>query len=112
MKRLIAPVTPPPTVISVECIQETVSQHFRLSVVDLKSHNRARSVTFPRQIAMYLSRRLADASFPSIAEKFGGRDHSTVMHAVRAVEDKRNQDPDTGSLLTILEGEVRSRTSA
>jgi len=112
VKRLIAPVTPPPTVISVESIQETVSQHFRLSVVDLKSHNRARSVTFPRQIAMYLSRRLADASFPSIAEKFGGRDHSTVMHAVRSVEDKRNQDPNTGSLLAILESEVRSRASA
>lgn len=112
VKRLIAPVTPPPTVISVESIQETVSQHFRLSVVDLKSHNRARSVTFPRQIAMYLSRRLADASFPSIAEKFGGRDHSTVMHAVRTVEDKRNQDPNTGSLLAILESEVRSRVNA
>jgi chromosomal replication initiator protein len=112
VKRLIAPVTPVLTVISVEKIQETVSQHFRLSVADLKSHNRARSVTFPRQVAMYLSRTLADASFPSIAEKFGGRDHSTVMHAVRTVEDKRSHDPTTGSLLTTLESELRNRAHA
>jgi chromosomal replication initiator protein len=98
--------------LSVEAIQEKVSQHFRVSVNDLKSHRRDRPVTFARQIAMYLSRTLAEVSFPSIAEKFGGRDHSTVMHAVRAVEDKRQQDPNTGNLLMTLEHELRSRQSA
>ena len=107
VQRVLAPVFPPRLPVSVEFIQETVSQHFRLSVADLKSHRRARSVTFPRQVAMYLSRTVADASFLSIGEKFGGRDHSTVMYAVRTVEEKRNQDPNTGSLLRILENEIR-----
>lgn len=108
---LLAPVTAPRSRLSVETIQEQVSQHFRVSVGDLKSHRRDRSVTFARQVAMYLSRTVAEVSFPSIAEKFGGRDHSTVMHAVRAVEDKRKQDPTTGSLLMTLESELRSRMS-
>lgn len=112
VKKVLAPVGPPRPPVSVESIQETVSQHFRLSVADLKSHRRGRSVSFPRQVAMYLSRTLADASFPSIAEKFGGRDHSTVMYAVRAVEEKRDRDPDTGSLLRTLENEIRHATGA
>jgi chromosomal replication initiator protein len=78
-------------------------------VHDLKSHRRDRAVTFARQVAMYLSRTMAEVSFPCIAEKFGGRDHSTVMHAVRAVEDKRKQDPTTGHLLVTLENQLRSR---
>ncbi|HEX7407169.1 MAG TPA: chromosomal replication initiator protein DnaA [Candidatus Binatia bacterium] len=112
VESLLAPITRPLCLLSVEAIQEKVSQHFRVSVNDLKSHRRDRPVTFARQIAMYLSRTLAEVSFPSIAEKFGGRDHSTVMHAVRAVEDKRKQDPHTGNLLMTLEHELRSRQSA
>ena len=112
VRRVLGPVRTLRTRVSVEFIQETVSQHFRLSVADLKSHRRSRSLSFPRQVAMYLSRTLADASFLSIAEKFGGRDHSTVMYAVRAVEEKRDRDPDTGSLLRTLENEIRHGTSA
>jgi chromosomal replication initiator protein len=111
VEQVLAWVTHRPSAVSVETIQETVSQHFRLSVADLKSHRRERSVTFPRQIAMYLSRTMADASFPAIAEKFGGRDHSTVMHAVRVVEQRRTQDPGTVNLLSTLESELRSRPS-
>lgn len=111
VQRVLAPVVPPLRAISVEDIQEAVSQHFRLSIADLKSHGRAKSLAFPRQVAMYLSRTVADASFPSIADKFGGRDHSTVMYAVRAVEQKRSQDPDTGQLLVTLENGLRSRPS-
>jgi len=99
-------VSPP---VSVEAVQEAVSQYFRLSIADLKSQRRDRPVTQARQIAMYLSRTIADVSFPSIAEKFGGRDHSTVIHAVRAVEQRRSQDPDTGNLLSRLEDEIRAR---
>jgi len=108
-ERLLAPIAPLPSLLSVEAIQQIVSQHFQLSVNDLKSHRRDRAVTFARQVAMYLSRTMAEVSFPCIAEKFGGRDHSTVMHAVRAVEDKRKLDPQTGSLLLALENELRSR---
>jgi len=95
--------------LSVEIIQERVSEHFHVSVGDLKSHRRDRAVTYARQIAMYLSRTMAEVSFPSIAEQFGNRDHSTVMHAVRAVEDRRRQDPTIGSVLLTLESELRSR---
>jgi chromosomal replication initiator protein len=109
VEQVLAPVAIAPKAVSIEAIQETVSHHFRLSVADLKSHRRARSLAFARQVAMYLSRTLADASFPSIAEKFGGRDHSTVMYAVRTMEQKCNQDPNTVSLLCSLESELRSR---
>jgi chromosomal replication initiator protein len=112
VETLLAPVAPVAIVLSVEAIQERVSRHFGVSVTDLKSHRRDRSVTFARQIAMYLSRTLAEVSFPSIAEKFGGRDHSTVMHAVRRVEYKRAHDPGTGQLLLTLESDLRSRPSA
>jgi len=98
--------------VSVEQVQELVCQHFRLSVEELSSHRRVRPLVFPRQVAMYLSRTMADASFLSIGEKFGGRDHSTVMYAVRMVEEKRAQDPSTGSLLRSLETQLRQESGA
>lgn len=109
VERVLAPVTPTASIISVDSVLETVAQHFRLSVGDLRSHRRSRSVAFPRQVAMYLARTLTSVSFPSIADAFGGRDHTTVIYAVRAVELRRNQDPSTDTLLTTLEGELRRR---
>lgn len=111
-ERVLLPLSPPPVIVAVEAIQEAVSRHFHLSVADLKSYSRERNVTYARQVAMYLSRTLADSSFPTIAEKFGGRDHSTVIHAVRALEQKLDEDPSTGSLLTALEHELRSPSGA
>lgn len=96
----VAPVT-------MDDVIERVSAEFRVSAADLKSHRRSRPLTLPRQIAMYLCRHLALASFPSIGEKFGGRDHSTVMHAVRVVEQKKEADSATASLLKHLETIVR-----
>lgn len=104
LPQTVAPRSP----ISIETIQEMVSQHFRLSVEDLTSHRRGRALALPRQVAMYLSRTLADASFIDIAEKFGGRDHSTVMYAVRMVEQKCAQDPSTGNLVRTLEARLRN----
>ncbi|MFQ5665502.1 MAG: chromosomal replication initiator protein DnaA [Candidatus Binatia bacterium] len=109
-QRVLAPVTAPVHVVSIEAVQEAVSRHFRLSVADLKSHRRARPLTFPRQVAMYLSRTLAEASFPYIAQLFGGRDHSTVMYAVRAVETRRAQDASIDALLSSLEATLRTRS--
>lgn len=110
--RLLAPLTPVAVHVSVEAIQHIVSEHFHLSIDDLKSHRRERLVTFARQVAMYLSRTVAESSFPSIAEKFGGRDHSTVIHAVRAVEQKCGADAATGNLLAALEREIRAGAAA
>jgi chromosomal replication initiator protein len=61
-----------------------------------------------RQVAMYLSRKIASASFPAIGEKFGGRDHSTVMYAVRTVETKRAADEDIADMLEKLEGQLQT----
>jgi chromosomal replication initiator protein len=98
--------------ITVETVQAVVSEHFRLSVADLTSHQRARAVTFPRQVAMYLSRTVASASYPSIAEKFGGRDHSTVIYAVERLEAKRAQDVSMNALLGALESRLRRQAAA
>ncbi|ACB83600.1 chromosomal replication initiator protein DnaA [Natranaerobius thermophilus] len=70
-----------PKKMTVEHIQKTVAQYFGLKVDDLKAKKRTRSVAFPRQIAMYLARELTDSSLPKIGDEFGGRDHTTVMHA-------------------------------
>jgi chromosomal replication initiator protein len=98
--------------VSVEVIQQLVSNKFGVTVADLVSHRREREVSYPRQVAMYLSRTMADASFPSIAEKFGGRDHSTVMYAVRVIENRRAAETSVDQLLLGIEGELRGRSSA
>ena len=77
-----------PKEITIPLIQQVVSQYFDLKIDDFKSKKRNRSIAFPRQIAMYLSRELTDQSLPKIGEEFGGRDHTTVIHAY----DKIQQD--------------------
>jgi chromosomal replication initiator protein len=74
-----------PNVITAELIQERVADHFRIRAEDLKNKRRSRDVSIPRQIAMYLCRELTDQSFPSIGNSFGGRDHTTAMHAHREI---------------------------
>jgi chromosomal replication initiator protein len=93
--------------ISVEAVQEAVSLRFGVTIADLTSHRRARQLALPRQIAMYLSRTMAEASFPSIGEKFGGRDHSTVMYAVRMVEVKRAADAEINQIVVTIEERLR-----
>lgn len=106
----LAPVTRVARIpVSVDTVIDRVSRHFGVTVEDLKSHQRARSLATPRQVAMYLSRTMAAASFPSIADKFGGRDHSTVMYAVRQVERRRVVDPELSVLLGALERELREQ---
>jgi chromosomal replication initiator protein len=95
--------------VSVETVQEMVSHRFGVTIADLVSHRREREVSYPRQIAMYLSRIVAEASFPTIAEKFGGRDHTTVMYAVKTIETRRAKDMGVDQLLSGFEGELRDR---
>ncbi len=95
------------SLVSVELIQRTVSNRFGLQVSDLTSRRQDRQISFPRQIAMYLSRTVAQASFPRIAEKFGGRDNSTVMYAVRTIESKRAADSAIDEVLVGIEAELR-----
>lgn len=82
-------------IINSKTIQETVSRYFHLKTDELKSKRRSRDVSFPRQIAMYLCREMTDMSLPKIGDEFGGRDHTTVIHAC----EKINQDMETSAEL-------------
>lgn len=75
-------------IITIELIQVNVAGHYGVDVQDLKAKKRTRSITFPRQVAMYLSRELTDSSLPKIGEEFGGRDHSTVLHAYDKIKNE------------------------
>ena len=83
-----------PKLLTIETIQKIVADHYKIKISDLKSHKRQRNLTMPRQIAMFLSRMLTNASFPELGERFGGKDHTTVMHAVRKIEKDRTKDLD------------------
>ena len=78
--------------VTIEEIQKRVAEHFNIRSSDMHSARRARAVARPRQVAMYLAKQLTSRSLPEIGRKFGGRDHTTVMHAVRKVEELRSTD--------------------
>lgn len=82
-----------PKVVSIQDIQQEVCNYYRLRLEDLKSKKRTKTVAFPRQIAMYLCRELTDYSLPKIGEDFGGRDHTTVIHAHEKISRILDQDP-------------------
>jgi chromosomal replication initiator protein len=81
-----------PKVITILDIQRTVGEHFNIKLEDFKAKKRTKSVAYPRQIAMYLSRELTDYSLPKIGEEFGGRDHTTVIHAHEKISRLLNSD--------------------
>src|SRR5699024_5787438 len=70
-----------PRVVTITKIQETVAEKYQIKIEDFPAKKRTKAIAFPRQIAMYLSRELTDFSLPKIGEEFGGRDHTTVIHA-------------------------------
>ncbi len=88
--------------ITIDEIQRKVAEHYNLRMTDMHSARRARNVARPRQIAMYLSKQLTARSLPEIGRKFGGRDHTTVMHAVRKVEELMVEDSAVAQDIDIL----------
>jgi chromosomal replication initiator protein len=78
--------------ITIESIQKAVCEFFNIRSNELRSKKRTRNVTLPRQVAMYLCRRYTEASFPVIGDRFGGRDHSTVIHAAQVIERRIHED--------------------
>jgi len=89
--------------ISVENIQKTVADYYKIKVADMYSKKRPASIARPRQIAMYLAKELTQKSLPEIGELFGGRDHTTVLHAVRKIGAERQQTTDLNQQLHVLE---------
>ncbi len=88
--------------ITIELIQKIVSDYFGLSYKDLRGKRRTKAVAFPRQVAMYLSRELTEYSTTEVGAEFGGRDHTTVMHACQKIEDRMKLDPNIEPTLQTL----------
>ena len=86
--------------ITIEGIQKTICDYYNIKLGDLKAKRRTKNIAIPRQVAMYLCRKYTETSFPVIGDKFGGRDHSTVIHASKTIEKKIKQDP---YMLTTIE---------
>ncbi|CAH2772936.1 MAG: Chromosomal replication initiator protein DnaA [uncultured Paraburkholderia sp.] len=89
--------------ISVENIQKTTADFYSIKVADMYSKKRPANIARPRQIAMYLAKELTQKSLPEIGELFGGRDHTTVLHAVRKIADERGKDAQLNHELHVLE---------
>ncbi len=78
--------------ITIEKIQKNVADHFNIKVNELKSSKRLKNIVLPRQISMYICRKLTNLSYPEIGSKFGGKDHSTIIHAVKKIENLMKED--------------------
>ena len=93
---------------SIENIQKTVAEYYKIRVADLLSKRRSRSVARPRQVAMALAKELTNHSLPEIGDAFGGRDHTTVLHACKRVKELRESErrlaEDFSNLLRTLTG--------
>src|ERR1044072_9899091 len=79
-------------IVSMDDIQERVGARFHVKIADLKSRRRSKTLVHPRQIAMYLCRELTDSSYPEIGRLFGGKDHTTIMHACRQIMKGKESD--------------------
>ncbi len=89
-------------IISNELVQKIVAESYGIKISDLKSKRRTKTVVLPRQVAMYLCRNLANASLPEIGNFFGGKDHSTVIHAIKVIEEKKGKDADLRARIEML----------
>jgi chromosomal replication initiator protein len=87
-------------------IQKKVAEHFDIRLADMTSKRRPYHIAFPRQIAMSLSRQLTESSLNTIGEAFGGRDHGTVLHACRLVQDRMQVDAQVRQTVTYLEKQL------
>ena len=89
--------------VTVELIQKTVADYYKIKIADMYSKRRPIAIALPRQVAMYLAKELTQKSLPEIGELFGGRDHTTVLHAVRKINGERTKNPEMNHALHVLE---------
>jgi chromosomal replication initiator protein len=94
-------------VITVPFIQEVVAKHYNITVDDLKGRKRTQSIVYPRQIAMYLSRKILDISLPECGKQFGGRDHSTAIHSCDKIAAEFEADTNLRNVITELERRIK-----
>ena len=93
--------------INIDLVQKRVAEYFDLSVSDMRVKKRTKAIAYPRQIAMYLVRRLTEHSLPEIGEYFGGRDHTTVLHAISKIEQEIKTKEETKKLVDVLVDKIR-----
>jgi chromosomal replication initiator protein len=96
-----------PAGLTIEAVQREVAAYFDVKLHDLKGPKRHRAVAHPRMVAMYLARKLTNMSYPEIGSRFGGKDHSTVISAVRKIERLCGEDPSVRSVVSTLESHLR-----
>jgi len=89
--------------VTIEAIQRAVAEQFGMRVTDLKQKNNSRNVVVPRQIAMYLTKQMTEASLPEIGRQFGNKHHTTVMHSIAKIDEQRRTDKDLHRTLNKLE---------
>ena len=94
--------------VTIEDILSAVTSRFNVRLADLQSKKRSRSIAFPRQVCMYLARQLTRHSLEEIGGYFGGRDHSTVLHANRTIESLRGQEPQLQATLDLMVERIRT----
>jgi chromosomal replication initiator protein len=94
--------------ISIDLVQKVVSNFFNIKISDLKVKRKYKGYVLPRQIAMYLSRKLTNASLLEIGDKFGGKDHSTVLHSIKKIEEKMTQETSFKEMIENLHGRIKS----
>lgn len=95
--------------LTTDLIQEIVANHYNIRVEDIQGSKKPKNIAFPRQISMYLCRKLLDISLPKIGESFGGRDHTTVIHAISKIEKQMETDPALQKTLLQLEKEIKGQ---
>ena len=93
--------------VSIKGIQETVSDRFGLTLEELCGDKRSQNIVYPRQVAMYLSRELTDSSLPKIGKEFGGRDHTTVIHATSKIARLIKEDRSVYNLVQELTARIK-----
>ena len=93
-------------IVSMDDIQETVGARFHVKIADLKSRRRSKTLVYPRQIAMYLCRELTDSSYPEIGRQFGGKDHTTIIHACKQVIKAKDNDSSMSATLDSLREQI------
>mgnify|MGYP001608106888 CR=1 FL=1 len=93
-------------IVSMDDIQETVGARFHVKIADLKSRRRSKTLVHPRQIAMYLCRELTDSSYPEIGRQFGGKDHTTIIHACKQIIKAKDSDSEFSATLESLKEQI------
>lgn len=97
-----------PREVNIDLIKDVVVDYYNLKKEDMTSKKRTQKIAFPRQIAMYLSRELTELSLPHIGEEFGGRDHTTVIHAYNKIEEKINEDDEFSKVINKIKARINN----